>query len=241
MKIGIIGHGKMGKAVESQALKRGHTIFLLPLPSPTASVEFADIDCAIDFSHAKVALGAVTECLLAGKHIVSGTTGWNDHLIFVQNLCKELDGSFCWAPNFSPGMHIMMHLNGVLADIMDRFKAYTPNLLEIHHTAKKDSPSGTAIAIADQIVGKIDRMKQWKLKSDEAKTEGTLTIDARREKDVKGIHRVNYRSAQDTISLRHHALSREGFALGAVLAAEWMENKTGYFTFEDVLDFKTMP
>ncbi len=239
MKIGIIGYGKMGKAVETQALKRGHTVYRLPLPHPADSENFAIIDCVIDFSHADVAPGAISECLKAGKHVVSGTTGWNDQLEVAQNLCSEHDSAFCWAPNFSLGMHIMFYVNGLLADVMNKFEAYTPNLLEIHHTEKKDTPSGTAIAIAEQVVDRIDRTNKWKLKSDELEEQDTLIIDARREEDVKGIHRITYQSDQDTISLRHHALSREGFALGAVIAAEWMDGKKGIFTFEDILDFNT--
>lgn len=229
----------MGRAVEAQALKRGHTVSQLRLPHPGQSDKFAEIDCAVDFSHADVALTAISECLMGGKHVVSGTTGWNDQLEVAKTLCQEQGGAFCWAPNFSLGMNITFYLNGVLADIMNHFDTYIPGLLEIHHSAKKDKPSGTAIAMADQVIERIDRIKKWNLESDKSGSQGLLTIDARREDDVKGIHRIAYKSEIDTISLRHHALSRDGFALGAVMAAEWMEEKKGYFTFEDVLDFNT--
>jgi 4-hydroxy-tetrahydrodipicolinate reductase len=242
MKIGIIGYGKMGKAVEAQALRRGHTVCILPHKDLTRSEKFAGIDCAVDFSHASVAPGAVRDCLLAGKRVVSGTTGWNQQLEMVKTLCRTDHSALCWSPNFSVGMNILFYINGVLADIMNQFEGYTPRLLEIHHATKKDAPSGTAIAMADQVVNRIERTKKWELKSDQPESQHILTIDARREdEDVKGIHRMTYESEQDTISLRHHALSRDGFALGAVIAAEWLEGKTGFFTFEDVLNFTARP
>ena len=231
----------MGKAVEIIALERGHTVSILPLPHPGTSKEFSGIDCAIDFSHHEVALTAITECLAAGMRVVSGTTGWNRKLEDAKRICAEHHGTLCWSPNYSLGMNITLHINGLLADIMNQFDEYAPHLLEIHHKEKKDTPSGTAIAMANQVIDRIDRLNKWQIKTAKLVSKDTLPIDARREKDVKGIHRMTYESKHDTISLRHHALSRDGFALGAIIAAEWLEGKTGFFTFDDVLNFNTRP
>jgi len=239
MKIGIIGYGKMGKAVETQAVVKGHAVFILPYSDPAEHVDFAQIDCAIDFSHADVALNAITKCLMAGKLVVSGTTGWNQNLEEAKKLCERQNGAFFWAPNFSIGMNVMFYLNEVLADVMHQFDEYAPSILEIHHSEKKDVPSGTAIALAEQVIERIEHKEKWELKSKQPVFPDVLSIESHREADVKGIHQITYQSEEDSISLRHNALSRDGFALGAVIAAEWLEGKTGYFTFEDMLDFTT--
>lgn len=237
MKLGIIGYGKMGKEVERQASIKDHSCVILSIPAIAEQLQKERIDCAIDFSHADVAIDAILTCLEAGISVVSGTTGWNERLPEVIASARKHETGFCWAPNFSLGMHITFHLNRVLADIMNRYPEYTPSMLEIHHTEKKDSPSGTAIALAGQIIERIDRIREWRETESDVPSD-TLPIEARREFDVKGIHRVSYQGPHDTISIRHHALSRDGFAAGAVLAAEKLKGKIGYHAFEELLGFR---
>ena len=163
MIIGIIGYGKMGQAVEKQSLTRGHSFILLSSLDPLRSHGFDAVDCVIDFSHADVAENAIRSCLKAGKPVVSGTTGWNDGVRSVGTLCEELEGAFCWSPNFSIGMQITFHLNRTLAKIMNDLEHYSPEILEVHHTDKKDAPSGTSIALADDVLFNIDRLSEWEL------------------------------------------------------------------------------
>ncbi len=233
MIIGIIGYGKMGQAVEKQAVKRGHSFVLLSSLDPPRSHGFDSVDCVIDFSHASVADKAIRACLDKGVPVVSGTTGWNDRIPEVRDYCLGIGGTFCWSPNFSIGMQITFHLNRVLADIMQEHPQYKPEMLEVHHLEKKDAPSGTAIALAEDIVERLDRLRMWKLGTSD---NDVISIEAKREADVKGIHRVSYVSDADTISLRHHALSRDGFAQGSVYAAEQIYQKKGVFTFSDILN-----
>ena len=232
MRIGILGYGKMGKAVERQSVKRGHT----PLLLDTRAKSRPDVDCVIDFTHADIAPDLIRHFLDLHIPVVSGTTGWNDQLPDVEQHCRGISGAFCWSPNFSVGMHIVFHLNKILAGIMDQQAAFSPEILEVHHTAKVDRPSGTAIALAEQILERIDRVGQWSL--EQTVDNARLRIDSERTEDVKGIHRVTYKGPHEAISIRHHALSRDGFAEGAVLAAEWLIKKSGCFRFEDVLHFK---
>ena len=240
MHIGIIGYGKMGKAVEKHAVIKGHTVSILDSSTPWASPGFATVDCAIDFSDAAVAETAVSGCLERGTNVVSGTTGWVVDELRLASICSEHDVSFCWAPNFSIGMQIVFHLNKQLAEIMNRHNEFKAHILEIHHLQKRDAPSGTAIALGEQIVEHIDRLEKWQLVEEGAASAATsLPIDARREEDVKGIHRVSYTGPAESISLRHHALSRDGFALGAIYAAERLQGRVGQFTFDQLLDFQT--
>ena len=240
MRIGILGYGKMGHAVERHAVSRNHETSILTLPDPSYDAVLSDLDCVIDFSDASVAHEAIHACLDRGVPVVSGTTGWTFDKAAADTYCKDRGTAFCWAPNFSIGMHITFQLNRMLARMMNQVDGYTASMLEVHHTQKRDSPSGTAIALAEDIIKELDAVDNWQLKSDHIdSSEGTLDIDARREEDVKGIHRVVYTGAADTISLRHHALSRDGFAIGAVIAAEKLQGKTGYFDFETLLNFQT--
>lgn len=233
MIIGIIGYGKMGQAVEKQAVSRGHSFVLLSSLDPPRSHGFNSVECVIDFSHASVAENAIVSCLKHNIPVVSGTTGWNDRIEAVKAYCQEVNGTFCWSPNFSIGMQITFHINRIMADVMQGHAQYTPEILEIHHTEKKDSPSGTAIALADDIVERVDRIDGWNL--DETNPDH-IRIEAKREDNVKGIHRVSYISEVDTLSLRHHALSRDGFALGAVYAAEQIHQESGVHSFATLLN-----
>lgn len=231
MRIGLSGYGRMGKAVEKQALTQGHEVVVInPYDLPDALP-----DCVIDFSHAASAPQVIRDLLSAGVPVVSGTTGMLESLPALRNYCTEVNGAFLWSPNFSVGMQVTFHVNRVLARLT-KDHGYTPHILEIHHTGKQDSPSGTAIALAQQLISELEHKTHWvNAASDDP---DAIEIESQRTGDEKGIHRVSYHGPFDTISLRHHALSRDGFAAGAVLAAEWLLGRSGCFEFKDVLDFK---
>ncbi|HLF62280.1 MAG TPA: 4-hydroxy-tetrahydrodipicolinate reductase [Saprospiraceae bacterium] len=234
MKIAIIGYGKMGMAVERLAVERGHTVQIVKQLDQAALLP-EGISCAIEFTHAGAAPVIIRRCLDSGRPIVSGTTGWDADRQDVCAYCIEKKGAFLWSPNFSAGMHIVFEINKVLASMMDRRPEYDVEILETHHTEKKDKPSGTAIVIANQIINVLRRKTQWELKEHEVLNDETLAITSERLQDVKGIHRITYKGPYDIISLRHKALSRDAFAHGAVISAEWLVGKTGVFTFNDVL------
>jgi 4-hydroxy-tetrahydrodipicolinate reductase len=234
MQIGISGYGKMGKAIERVALSRHHDIRIVPKGKPISDLDQAD--CIIEFTRTEVAPGIVRECIDAGVPVISGTTGWASELESMRTYCLEHGGAMLWAPNFSIGMHITFALNKALAKMMDKRHEYDVAIHEIHHTEKKDAPSGTAIALADQIIGIVDRKTSWKLIPEAGAVDPSeLAIRADRIPDVKGDHQIAWSGPDDTISIRHEAKSRDGFALGAVIAGEWIKGKTGVFTFEDVL------
>lgn len=233
MKIALLGYGKMGKVIEKIALERGHEIVLRK--SGKDSFEgLNNADVAIDFSIPDAALTNISTCLNSNIPIISGTTGWLDNYEQVVSLCKEKNGAFIYGSNFSLGVNIFFELNEQLAKIMAKFDQYKVAMEEIHHTQKLDAPSGTAISLAKGIIDNSD-YSSWALenaKSDE------LLIEAKRIENVPGTHTVFYNSEVDTIEIKHTAHSRDGFALGAVIAAEWIQGKKGIFTMKDVLDLK---
>ena len=233
MKIALLGYGKMGKVIEKIALERGHEIVLRK--SGKDSFEgLNNADVAIDFSIPDAALTNISTCLNSNIPIISGTTGWLDNYEQVVSLCKEKNGAFIYGSNFSLGVNIFFELNEQLAKIMAKFDQYKVAMEEIHHTQKLDAPSGTAISLAKGIIDNSD-YSSWALenaKSDE------LLIKAKRIENVPGTHTVFYNSEVDTIEIKHTAHSRDGFALGAVIAAEWIRGKKGIFTMKDVLDLK---
>lgn len=233
MKIALLGYGKMGKVIEKIALERGHEIVLRK--SGKDSFEgLNNADVAIDFSIPDAALTNISTCLNSNIPIISGTTGWLDNYEQVVSLCKEKNGAFIYGSNFSLGVNIFFELNEQLAKIMAKFDQYKVAMEEIHHTQKLDAPSGTAISLAKGIIDNSD-YSSWALenaKSDE------LLIEAKRIENVPGTHTVFYNSEVDTIEIKHTAHSRDGFALGAVIAAEWIQSKKGIFTMKDVLDLK---
>lgn len=233
MKIALLGYGKMGKVIEKIALERGHEIVLRK--SGKDSFEgLNNADVAIDFSIPDAALTNISTCLNSNIPIISGTTGWLDNYDQVVSLCKEKNGAFIYGSNFSLGVNIFFELNEQLAKIMAKFDQYKVAMEEIHHTQKLDAPSGTAISLAKGIIDNSD-YSSWALenaKSDE------LLIEAKRIENVPGTHTVFYNSEVDTIEIKHTAHSRDGFALGAVIAAEWIQGKKGIFTMKDVLDLK---
>lgn len=231
MKVALLGYGKMGKIIERILLERGHEIVLKKTSTTTFNgLDRADV--AIDFSLPSVAVTAISECLTNGIPVVSGTTGWLDEYSKMVALCQEKDGAFLYGSNFSLGVNLFFQLNENLAKMMSKFNQYKVELEEIHHTQKLDAPSGTAISLAKEIIENSD-FTSWTL--DKNRDENQLYIDAKRIENVPGTHSVFYISDVDTIEIKHTAHNREGFAYGAVIAAEWIIGKKGIFTMKDVL------
>ena len=233
MKIALLGYGKMGRTIEKLALDKGHSIVFKSTHNSSEG-DFEDAEVAIEFSSPEAAVPNISKALEAGIPIVSGTTGWQEKYSEMVNLCEKRNGSFISASNFSIGVNLFFSINEYAAKVMAPWKEYEVSIEEIHHLQKKDAPSGTAISIAEGILKHSDK-KNWKLDTSE---ENILNITAKREEDVKGTHIVSYDSAIDTISFKHEAHSREGFALGAILAAEFLKDKKGIFTMKDVLGIK---
>lgn len=241
MNIALIGYGKMGKAIEEVALKRGHQVVLRigrSNPEEFSLEKLSPADMAIEFTTPEAAPGNVLRCLDAGLPVVCGSTGWNDQLYIAKEKCISVNGAFLQASNFSIGVNIFFEINRQLASLMNDWPEYQVSLSETHHTAKKDAPSGTAISLAEQIVDNLTRKRHWKLEEEGAGTHTApeiIPIKAYREAKVPGTHQVCYESDIDRIDIIHTAHSREGFALGAVLAAEFILHRKGIFTMQDVL------
>ena len=230
MKIALLGYGKMGQAIEKIAVSKGHEIVLKKSIGDTfEGLEKADV--AIDFSAPDSAVNHISECLNRGIPVVSGTTGWLEHYPEMTQLCQEKNGAFIYGSNFSLGVNLFFLLNEKLAKMMSDFPEYKVALEEIHHTQKLDAPSGTAISLANQIVENTN-YTSWQL----GQTDNNIIgIEAKRIENVPGTHSVYYKSAIDEIEIKHTAHTREGFAQGAVIAAEWILGKKGIFTMKDVL------
>lgn len=236
MNIALIGYGKMGKTIEQVALKRGHQVVLKinreNLDQFTRE-QLALADVAIEFTSPESALENVSRCLEAGIPVICGSTGWNKQLYLAKEKCMALNGAFLQASNFSVGVNIFFEINKQLASLMNDWPEYTVSVQETHHTAKKDAPSGTAITIAEQIIENLKGKHHWKL--GETAGEDIVPIAAFREDQVPGTHNVLYNSTIDQIEIIHTAHSRDGFAIGAVLAAEFIQHRKGIFTMRDVL------
>ena len=231
MKIALLGYGKMGKVIEKIALDRGHEIVLKKSGNSTYD-GLSNADVAIDFSVPESAVCNISECFDTNVPVVCGTTGWLDQYDKMVSLCKEKNGSFIYASNFSLGVNIFFELNEYLAKIMSKIDQYRVSIEEIHHTQKLDAPSGTAISLAKGII-ENSKYKNWTLNNPEV---DEIKIDAKRIENVPGTHSIFYDSNVDQIEIKHIAHNREGFALGAVIAAEWIQNKKGVFTMKDVLN-----
>lgn len=230
MKIALLGYGKMGKTIERLAQERGHEIVL----KITDNIEQQDIvkaDVAIDFSVPNAAFKNITTCFNHQVPVISGTTGWLSRYDEAVELCNKKGAAFIYASNFSLGVNLFFELNKKLASLMNKFPEYKVAIEEIHHTQKLDAPSGTAITLAEQIIEQTGK-KGWKL--DEAGEE-EIPITAKRIDSVPGTHIITYNSPIDSIKIEHEAHSRDGFALGAIIAAEWLKDKKGVFTMKDVL------
>ena len=238
MKIALIGYGKMGKAIEGIAISRGHEIVLKIDEDNLADFNKKNIhstDVAIEFTGPQSAYDNVRKTLEFDVPLVCGSTGWLDKLDEIRKLCSEREGSFIYASNFSVGVNIFFEINKKLAALMASQKDYEVQVTEIHHTQKKDAPSGTAITIAEHILESLKRKKRWVNKISDNTEE--LEIISERIDPAPGIHKVKYSSAVDDIEIIHTAHGREGFALGAVLAAEFILNKKGIFSMKEVLGF----
>ena len=236
MKIAIIGYGKMGKEIEKTAVERGHFVNLIIDINNMAEFTPENLisnDIAIEFTTPVSAPENILTCLSAGIPVVAGTTGWFNHLPEVEKKCIEMEGALFHSSNFSPGVNIMFAVNEYLAQIMNSFPGYNVSITETHHTQKLDAPSGTAITLADQIIKEIRRKKKWiPVKEDNPES---VFVKSNRKGHIKGIHEVIYDSDIDYLSLTHYAKSRRGFALGAVMAAEFLQDKKGIFTMRDLL------
>lgn len=236
MKIALIGYGKMGKEIEQILIARGHTIPLIIDLNNTNDLDAAHlqkVDVAIEFTTPSTAYGNVVKCLEAGVPVVCGTTAWLDKLPEVEQLCKEKNGAFFYASNYSIGVNIFFEINRRLAQLMNRFGEYDVTIEETHHTQKKDAPSGTAVTLAEGVLENLDRKQKWVCGTTTVPEE--LEVIAIRRSVVPGTHTVTYESDVDALSITHMAKSRRGFALGAVLAAEFLHGKTGIFSMKDLM------
>jgi 4-hydroxy-tetrahydrodipicolinate reductase len=236
MNIALIGYGKMGKEIEQIAVSRGHQITLkvdISNASTYTSEELKKADVAIEFSTPESAISNIYKCFEAGVPIVVGTTGWLSELEEVKKKCTEMDQTLFYASNYSIGVNLFFKLNEQLASLMKGYPEYDVNMEEIHHVHKLDAPSGTAISLANQVIDKLGTKTKWVNNSTSVKNE--LGIVSKRIDEVPGTHTVTYGSEVDEISITHIAHSRKGFALGAVIAAEWLKGKKGIFGMNDLL------
>ena len=235
MKILLIGYGKMGKAIEGLALKRGHTI-VGKIDNGEQLQKFnLPADAAIEFSQPDAVVENLKFCFDKKIPVVCGTTGWLEKKKEIESLCLQKGGTFFYASNYSLGVNIFFKLNEFLAKVMNRQQGYQVSIDETHHTQKKDAPSGTAITLAEGIIKNYQSKKEWALK--ETSNPEALTINAFRIDPTPGTHVVKYRSIVHDIEIKHTAHSREGFALGAILVAEWLAVKTGVYSMDDFLKF----
>ena len=232
MKIALFGYGKMGKVIEKIAKNRGHKI-IYKIDENSINYDLKKVDVAIDFSTPKAAFSNINMALENSIPIISGTTGWLDNYNKAVKLCNEKNGAFLYASNFSLGVNIFFEINRQLAKIMNNHPEYLIKMKEIHHIEKIDAPSGTAITLAESIIKETDYQK-WSLNKDFKENE--ISIEAQRLSDKTGTHEVIYKSDIDEIKIKHAAVNREGFGLGAVIAAEWLIGKKGVFSMKDVLN-----
>jgi 4-hydroxy-tetrahydrodipicolinate reductase len=245
MKIALLGYGKMGKAVEKIALAKGHEIVYkvtMENAFDFMPISLQNVDVAIDFSMPSVAADNILKCFEARVPIVVGTTGWYDQFTHIKDKCLSEGQSMVYSTNFSIGVNIFYKLNKILAKIMATYDDYDVMIEEVHHTEKKDHPSGTALSLANQILQENERKKEWKgrlLYNDNMPAQSVkdheLLIESKRISEVTGDHTVKYESMIDEIEITHKAKSRYGFAKGAVLAAEWIQGKKGLYSMEDIL------
>ncbi len=238
MNIALLGYGKMGKEVERVALSRGHNVVLIidtdgDWYEKRSQLSNLKIDVAIDFSTPKSAVRNISKCFELNLPVVVGTTGWLDELEYIKQTCIDGDHGLFYSSNFSLGVNLFFELNRILAKLMKAHTEYVPQIEEIHHTQKLDSPSGTAISLANDLVRNLNNKVAW-VNQEDAKFD-EIPIVSKRIDDVTGIHSITYTSSDDVIEIKHSAFSRTGFALGAVLAAEFIKGKVGIFGMKDML------
>jgi len=238
MKIAIVGYGKMGKIIEKLAIDRGHEIVLKVSKQNAGeftvdNLKSLEIDIAIEFTNPEVAFTNIKTCFEAGVKVVSGSTAWLNDWDQAIEIMNENNGSFIYASNFSVGVNIFFALNTHLAKLMNPHLEYDVEMTEIHHTAKVDAPSGTAVTLAEGIIDEVNRKSSW-VKEVQPSADQIL-IRSVRQDPVPGTHEIKYSSTIDDIEIKHTAKSRDGFALGAILAAEYLQDKSGLFTMKEVL------
>lgn len=242
MKIALLGYGKMGQEIEKLAIARGHEIALKIFFENAHELTLDNLrkaDVAIEFSTPDTAPDHIKLCIEAGVPVVVGTTGWYHHLPILQVAAEQRKGALLYSTNFSIGVNLFFHLNKKLAVLMNKYPEYNVAIEEIHHTQKLDAPSGTAITTAEGVLASLERKKEWKNTMQGESTSHVaaqdLLITSVRTENVPGTHTVNYYSTIDSIELKHTAFNRQGFALGAITAAEWLKGRNGIFTMDDVL------
>lgn len=236
MKIALIGYGKMGKTIERIATGRGHEIVSIIDIDNQADFntdEFRSADVAIEFTTPSTAVENYLKAFAQGVPVVSGSTGWTSRLNEIKEICDRGEATFFWTSNFSIGVNLFFALNKYLSALMDNFTEYSPSMKEIHHIHKLDHPSGTAITLAEGIIEKTGRIRNWTESS--AYEPEELPIFHERTGETPGTHIISWDSAVDTITIEHKAKSREGFALGAVVAAEWVNNRKGFLTMDELM------
>lgn len=232
----ILGYGKMGKTIEQIALNRNHAVpFKIDVNNQheLATITGKDVDVAIEFSNPESAYKNVRHCIENHIPVVCGTTGWLEKKKEIEELCKKNNGSFFYASNYSVGVNLFFHFNKILAKVMHGYPEYQVTMEEIHHTEKKDAPSGTAITLAEGVLSAYPEKKQWV--NEESTNLNELPIISKRIEKVPGTHTIFYNSEVDSIEIKHTAHSRQGFAEGAVVAAEWLPGKKGVFGMDDML------
>ena len=239
MNILLLGYGKMGKVIEGIAKERNHNIVAAIDQGDVATLDKLDtrqIDAAIEFTQPDAAVQNIRWCIDHQIPVLSGTTGWLDQKPEVDEYCRQNSGSFFYAANFSIGVNLFFHLNKYLADIMKNFANYRVEASETHHTEKKDAPSGTALHLVNDIIRANPALKNWVLTGQQETIEQqTIPVQAYREANVPGTHTIKYSSEIDEITITHQAYSRKGFALGAVMVAEWIPDKSGVLSMDDYL------
>ena len=236
MRIALIGYGRMGQAIEKLAKERGHQISMIIDRDTEHSIEDLspdNSDALIEFTNPEVAYDNLHAAIASGVPCISGTTGWLDKYNEICTHVKAVNGAFLYASNFSIGVNLFFALNQRLAQMMAPQKDYAISMEEIHHIHKLDAPSGTAITLAEQIIGHNTTKNKWV--NDRVEDSDTIGIVSKRDGEVPGTHSIRYESDIDQITITHEAFSRKGFALGAVMAAEWMDGKTGVYTMRDVI------
>lgn len=236
MKIALIGYGKMGKAIEAVAIQKGHqVVFKIDVSNADSFTQelASTADVAIEFTGPHSAVDNIIKCIQFGLPVVSGSTGWLDQWTKVEAVCAEKNGTLVYSSNYSIGVNLFFEINKKLALLMDPYPDYDVSMTEIHHTEKKDAPSGTAISLAEQILENLGRKHTWT--NDSNSNPNEITIRSERIDPAPGTHTVCYSSAIDTIEITHTAHNRQGFAAGAVMAAEFASKKRGMFTMKDVL------
>ena len=246
MNIALIGYGKMGQIIERFAIERGHEVVLKVGIDNLADLTVSNLrkaDVAIDFSTPDAAINNIYTCFDANVPIVVGTTGWYGQLQEIKDECPRRNNTLLYGSNFSIGVNLFFHINEVLAKVMNNYPVYEVQVEEIHHTQKLDSPSGTAMTLAEGIIENMDRKSEWVNELDgnpaiEVLKQEQVLIASQRIENIPGTHTVIYSSEVDEIELKHTAHSRAGFALGAVVAAEWLQNKQGFYNISDIFNLK---